>query len=537
MRLSLLVFTFLSASLLTYVTGQQIIDIKHNHHLDDLPCVMEADTEGEPVKIAYNWNRNASKNRTAMFTVNYLSSGTLFGATCIEWPADAKVAFDHAVDIWGDILTSSTDIKIDACWSSSLGGNVLGAAGATSNTPLEVVGQLPVSFFPEPLAEQLLGIDNNPNASDINAIFNANLSLGSGWYFGTDMNVPVNGFDFVSVVLHELGHGLGFAGAADVDDGDPMNGAECTGTAGIGCIGFLTQGGIWIPTIYDRFVDIDDGTLLIDQSNPSADITTLLQGGSVTGGMGGLQYDDSNIDFFTRIATADLHTPGTFQPGSSYSHYSEATLGNELMSPSISNGQAIHDPGMAVGFFEEFGWNLNVVPVELISFSAETDGSQVDLSWTTASEVNNDFFEVEHSTDYENFEVIGTLQGKGNSNDLNNYTFTDPNPVIGINVYRLKQVDYDGTSSLSNLEVIDISSEDQTIAIGPNPFIETIRINSNKKLDDVKVSIYDTFGKLVFSNGIDATHDLNLSSLPAGSYVVEVSHKTGSVTKRLIKSE
>jgi len=84
------------------------------------------------------------------------------------------------------------------------------------------------------------------------------------------------------------------------------------------------------------------------------------------------------------------------------------------------------------------------LPIELLSFTANADHEFVRLHWATATETNNDFFTIERSTNLNDWEVLGFIDGAGNSSRPLQYVFTDYNPLSGISYYRLKQTDYDG---------------------------------------------------------------------------------------------
>ena len=83
------------------------------------------------------------------------------------------------------------------------------------------------------------------------------------------------------------------------------------------------------------------------------------------------------------------------------------------------------------------------LPIELISFEATPNGDDVDVSWATASEINNDYFEVLRSSNGNEFESIVTIDGAGNSNEILNYEFEDDNPYPGVSYYKLKQIDFE----------------------------------------------------------------------------------------------
>ncbi len=93
-----------------------------------------------------------------------------------------------------------------------------------------------------------------------------------------------------------------------------------------------------------------------------------------------------------------------------------------------------------------------ILPVKLIAFNAVLDNKEVNCTWETASEINNNYFTIERSIDGSSFESIGRVKGKGNTNTNTRYSFTDNNPFAGISYYRLKQTDFDNTYSYSAIK-------------------------------------------------------------------------------------
>jgi len=114
--------------------------------------------------------------------------------------------------------------------------------------------------------------------------------------------------------------------------------------------------------------------------------------------------------------------------------------------------------GGTASFANSKAWVLNrmddPLPIELLDFSAACDENHIDLSWTTASEVNNDFFTVQRSFDAQNFTDVVYLPGAGNNNSVLYYHYTDNNTFNGTVYYRLKQTDYDGSSSFSAIVAV-----------------------------------------------------------------------------------
>ncbi|MFK7775058.1 MAG: T9SS type A sorting domain-containing protein [Saprospiraceae bacterium] len=167
------------------------------------------------------------------------------------------------------------------------------------------------------------------------------------------------------------------------------------------------------------------------------------------------------------------------------------------------------------------------------------------LNWSTASEVNNDYFQIEHSIDGVQFERIEQVDGVGNSVQINHYNITHKNPANGVNYYRLKQVDFDGLFAYSDIVSIGFRNENNEVAVFPNPFTETIfvKIPSSESSypfnSERTIKIFDIYNRLVQSNRLptnDETINLNLSRLSDGIYFINIDLGNGDFsTHRIIK--
>ena len=245
----------------------------------------------------------------------------------------AQAAFQAAVDVWATQIQSSVPIRVTANWEP-LDPGVLGSAGATTihrNFSGAPVGNV---WFPQATANKIAGTDLNPVDDDIAASFNSNFT----WYYGTDGNAASN-FDLMTVVLHELGHGLGFFGSMD-------------GSGGIGTWGVLGS-----PFIYDLFAINGSSQSLLNTTlfpNGSAALAAQLVGNSVF-------FAGPNVGIANGGFAARLYAPNPWQEGSSYSHFNETTFPagniNSLMTPQLGPGEAIHDTGpITRGLFTDTGW-------------------------------------------------------------------------------------------------------------------------------------------------------------------------------------
>lgn len=268
----------------------------------------------------------------------------------VDWTPDMIQAFDYATQIWSTVLNGGIPVVIHACLYDELEDDPLGYARSRIwYADFPGAGQQD-TYYPAALANQLANSDlNGAGAPEIVATLNAEYS----WYFGIDGKVPEGQFDFVSVVLHEIGHGLGFSGSANYDDGttvliDGKPVDECTGTAGVGCLSTP-------PRIYDRFVEDGLTKLVGGFVNPSSGLGSALTGGALNfngpAANGGTQYSPV------------LYAPGEWDSGSSYVHLDETVYEktvDALMTPSIGFREAIHHPGpVMLGIFADQGWFVN----------------------------------------------------------------------------------------------------------------------------------------------------------------------------------
>jgi hypothetical protein len=165
------------------------------------------------------------------------------------------------------------------------------------------------------------------------------------------------------------------------------------------------------------------------------------------------------------------------------------------------------------------------LPIKLLNFNALAKGANIDVNWTTASENNNDYFNVQRSTDGVNFTSISTIHGAGNSSKILTYSSPDHRPLDGISYYRLKQTDYDGVSSYSNIEVVEFSVKSEfTFEIYPNPFSKETTFYMAENLKNASLIVYDTYGQEIkqVRNVSGKTLTFQRENLLSGLYYVNL---------------
>lgn len=186
-------------------------------------------------------------------------------------------------------------------------------------------------------------------------------------------------------------------------------------------------------------------------------------------------------------------------------------------------------------------WTLSALvsplPIKLLSFSAKPNNEDVDLNWTTATEINNDFFTIERSANGKDFSPIGIKKGAGNSTTVLSYATIDEEPLPGISYYRLKQTDFDGKFSYSNIIAVKFSGDQRVvIQAGPIPANDKI-ILTCFGAEHFSPELYQIDGRLVkiYPNVSDGLSELDISDLSKGSYILRVKSDFNQKSLRVIK--
>lgn len=176
------------------------------------------------------------------------------------------------------------------------------------------------------------------------------------------------------------------------------------------------------------------------------------------------------------------------------------------------------------------------LPVELVVFEAWGVKHEVVLAWTTSSEVNNDHFVVERSKDAEQWHSIGQVSGAGTSQRSNSYQTIDHSPLVGINYYRLKQVDFDGQFNISPIVKVLVDGS-LTIKISPNPATDQLQVDTGSDEEDLHVRLFNSFGQLVIPTRQAKGNQLSIdvADLPAGVYILQILKGTNISSFRVIK--
>ena len=298
---------------------------------------------------------------------------------------EAKTAVAFAVKILEGVLPSDTRLTIKASWTKISDSGVLGNSTITAFGAGWAIDALnPFAYYPIAVAEKIAGRSLNfDSEADVELVLNST----ARWYLGTDGNTPVSKYDLVTVVIHELCHGLGFFDSMTTD------GTE--GSYGIGIY----------PVVYDTFVENLTGNKLTDTTifkQKSLSLYNELVGGQ-------LYFDGPLSRKYMNGDRARLYAPSTWDPGSSVSHLDEQRTSqvNSLMTPFLDLGEAIHDPGnLTFSVLGDVGWiNTRIIPgkvkdtedhISEIEFTAEIrsdtsyNRNRVGLVYSTNSFTTSD---------------------------------------------------------------------------------------------------------------------------------------------------
>ena len=251
----------------------------------------------------------------------------------VNFPAEAQKAFEYAVSIWKNFIQSDVPINIHAEWKP-INSAVL-ALSRPAAFYLNFDGApLQNTYYPVALAEKLGSKEINPGEPGIYCTFNSNYA----WYFGLDGNTPVTKYDFVSSVLHEVTHGLGFSGFLKNRNGSGLFDNDQDA-----------------PSVYDYYLFNQRNQQISDKSiftSPSAELLRQLTSDKLK------LITPENCQDHPDDPLGLVYAPVVWQEGSSIYHLKKSsTSANHLMTPSLCKGAAYHHPGEAtLQIISEIGW-------------------------------------------------------------------------------------------------------------------------------------------------------------------------------------
>jgi hypothetical protein len=176
----------------------------------------------------------------------------------------------------------------------------------------------------------------------------------------------------------------------------------------------------------------------------------------------------------------------------------------------------------------------SALPVVLVAFTAERFEDHVAIKWNTATEVNSDHFEVHRSQNGHEWKPLAKVKSNVESKKMKEYHYLDKEPLSGINLYRLKMVDMDGTYSFSKMISVEFDGV-ETVNVYPNPVVDMLSIKRRDWSDILAIKIYNPAGQILnisdcSDNSNPMVREYDLSGLASGIYVVKTIDKKGLVS-------
>ena len=470
--------------------------------------------------------------KSANVTIEFLEAGDgLSGKPCVSFPTEARSAMEQAAAIWSEALGNERTINIRSCFSNDFTDGTLASASAQL---YQVTGERALGedalLYPQATIKQLLG-DLDTDAPDMRIVFNNQ----KAFFYGSDpFDNPNRSFyyDFITLALHEMGHGLGFSGIANYSPRNSTIGRRGkTGPDGQPTL---------IPTVFDHAVTLGDRAPLAITKLPPRSATL---DNALLGREDGLFFDRSRIGRYTaENQRYKLYSPDPYERGSSYNHFDDS---RQLMHHTLGLGTFHRSVGQSAAVLRTLGWAGEAqvaAPVTLTSFTGRARQQDVTLTWATASETENAGFTIAHSRDGHAFADIGKVGGHGTTTVAQTYTFTHADPGGGLHYYRLRQTDFDGSEERSTVVAVTMTGREQVLdGPFPNPTqgAASVRLTYHSRdTRTVTVRLYTTAGRLVHEQRqiIDSGATpltIDLQDLTPGVYVLQLVDGSGVQSRKL----
>ncbi len=206
----------------------------------------------------------------------------------------------------------------------------------------------------------------------------------------------------------------------------------------------------------------------------------------------------------------------------------------------ISGIGTTHLANNGTGFITVGSTNeLTPLPVELVTYNAQCNEGTTALTWSTATETNNNYFTIEKSTDELTFVPVATIAGNGNSTALHQYRWEDHSPTGATTYYLLKQTDFNGATEVLGMQAIQCQQLGN-ISIFPNPFDGSFTIHTNNITTPMEIELYDATGRKVHHTRVAEKQQVQVSpgdDLPPGAYFLYLTTQHQRHTEKLIKAK
>lgn len=264
-------------------------------------------------------------------------------------------------------------------------------------------------------------------------------------------------------------------------------------------------------------------------------------------GAGTLTYDypiGASITHAACIPAGTIYRSFSGGANGQMSSYATVTAGGQTPTFSVTGSAYTTSSGSLMaatpGFNYLLGINAATLPVTLLFFTAQEQGGSVALKWETQTEINNDYFVIERSPDGISFQAIAKVKGAGTSYQNLKYSFIDNTPNAGNNYYRIRQMNFDGQSSFSKLEQVNVASSVSLFVVYPNPTNSYIQLGVRSAHSVFNLQIRSLDGRLLFSDkgSLEKLNErLKIRSLhfASGTYVVKLGNGSDVWVRQYIK--
>jgi hypothetical protein len=396
--------------------------------------------------------------------------------TYINFPEQAKVAFEYAISIWEQKITTSIPVTIVAKWES-LGGNILAQSKPASFYKNFKTAPVANAYYPIALVEKLSNKEwNETNEADITCSFGQNVS----WYFGRDGNTPVSSYDFVTVVLHEMAHGLGISGFFSSENG----------------MGQISNAGN-TPSIFDYYIYNSNQERISNTSifnSPSNQLHKQLTSSQLTHGC-----VNDNCDH----ESSTIYAPSTWRDGVSIYHLKDS---KELMNPFLSKGEANHNIGTStLNVLAEMGWDASFFQIQELKDVEETATTlPIQTKINTDLALNNSSVQVIFSTN--NFTTKDSVLLSFNPNDQ----LFEGN--LQVNGHKGNVSYYFNAKTTSNETVTYPRQAPNNILkfkIGPDYYSPQLSHNPTKEISNAVINFYATASDNVGVKSVTIEYQIN----------------------------
>ncbi|MBK8880368.1 MAG: T9SS type A sorting domain-containing protein [Haliscomenobacter sp.] len=231
-----------------------------------------------------------------------------------------------------------------------------------------------------------------------------------------------------------------------------------------------------------------------------------------------------------------LEGGGSINTGSPCSNAKRIVIGSTVAScVGASSNFSFDQLNLAGGFS-----NLGPLPITLTNFEAKPGPSSVSLTWRTASELNNDYLIVERSANGTDFAALVRIKGLGTTDGPQDYQFTDHTPLAGINYYRLRQVDFDGTTEIHPTVSVLFNGETQLgLSAFPNPASIALQVRwGGDAALETECRLFNLQGQLVFQSRLAPgilSLELPIQQMAPGAYLLQVIQGANVESLRVVK--